>query len=130
MAYISSKYAKSASPVTANSTSWETICETPVIAMVPGTNTRARIHSGWRATAGVLPGEVRVVIHDGSQDIELAVYDAPLGASSRTSCDEHAPAVLPSASHVAKLQCRAGSALSSVAVDTGDAWVEMLYLTS
>lgn len=130
MSYISSKYSVSDSNVTASNTSWVTVVETATINMVPGSTTKARIHAGWRATASVLAGDVRVVIHDGSQDIELDSWTVSVGADDRTACFEHAPAVSPEALHKAKIQIRAGSALSSTTINAGDAWVEMFYLTT
>lgn len=130
MAYISSKQATSNADVTASNTTWVTVVETPTINMVPGPNNKARIKAGWHASALVLAGDARVVIHDGTSDIELGIWPAPTGTSDRTASKEHAPAVSPEALHKAKIQIRAGSALSSVTVSAGDAWVELYYLTS
>lgn len=130
MAYISSKQKKSDSNATADSTTWVTVCETGTINMVPGTNNRALIQAGWHVTAGVLAGDVRVVIHNNTTDIELGVYQAPLGTSDRTALEEHYPAVSPDALHKAKIQIRAGSALSTTSIDAGDAWIKMTYVTT
>lgn len=130
MAYISSKQAVSSSDATADSTAWVTVVETPTINMVPGANNKARVKAGWHAIAAVLAGDARVVIHDGTNDIELGSWAAPLGTTDRTASQEHAPAVAPEALHKAKLQIRAGSALSSTTVSSGDAWIELYYLTT
>ena len=132
MAYISSKQAKCTTNTTASNTSWVDVtgCETATTNMVPGTNNKAVVKAGWHVTASVLAGDVRLVIHNGSTDIELGLWSASVGTNDRSVCEVHIPAVSPEALHKARLQIRAGSALSTTTINANDAWIDLSYLTT